>query len=120
MTKRPSGAFGATADELYHMCLQKHVSRTLYHSAYPLRYGADRKVKHSEVSACAVELILPPNSRWELIVEESEPLSCTTFSGNGVVWKMERRDDCENIFYDSTLLADAEIYTIRRKQKLLK
>src|SRR5699024_4010145 len=90
--KRRSGAFGATSDELYRMCLQKHVSRTLYHPAHPLQYRVDGKVTESEVAACQIELILPPGSRWELIIEETEPLSHTSFSGD-VLCKQERQDD---------------------------
>lgn len=115
--KRRSGAFGATSSELYRMCLQKHVSRTLYHPAHPLQYRADGKVAESEVAACQIELILPPGSRWELIIEETEPLSHTSFSGD-VLWKQERQDDNRNTSYDSALLADARVYTIRSKRKL--
>lgn len=116
--KRRSGAFGATSDELYRMCLQKHVSRTLYHPAHPLQYRADGKIAESEVAACKIELILPPGSRWELIIEETEPLSHINFSGDAVMWKQERQDDNRNTSYDSALLADANVYTIRSKRKL--
>ena len=67
----------ATPGEIYHMCLQKHVSRTLYHDPHPLRYQAGEKFSETEVPACAIELTLPANSKWQLIVAETEPIAHT-------------------------------------------
>ena len=113
-----SGANKPTQSELYQMCLKKHVSRTLYHPAHPLRYTTDGTIKKTEVPSCAVELTLPPNSQLELVIEETEPHSTTTFSGYGVTYKVEREEEWKTNSVRYALLADEDVYSIREKKKL--
>lgn len=115
---RRSGAIGATPGEIYHMCLQKHVSRTLYHDPHPLRYQAGEEFSETEVPACAIELTLPANSRWQLIVAETEPMAHTSCQGDNVSVSQKWQEDirCRSDGY--ALLADPSVYTIREKKKL--
>lgn len=116
--KRRSGAIGATPGEIYHMCLQKHVSRTLYHDPHPLRYQAGEEFSETEVPACAIELTLPANSRWQLIVAETEPMAHTSCQGDNVSMDLKWQEEirCRSDGY--ALLADPSVYTIREKKKL--
>ena len=115
---RRSGAIGATPGEIYHMCLQKHVSRTLYHDPHPLRYQAGEKFSETEVPACAIELTLPANSKWQLIVAETEPIAHTSCRGDNVSVSQKWQEDIRCRFDGYVLLADPSVYTIREKKKL--
>ena len=114
---RRSGAIGATPGEIYHMCLQKHVSRTLYHDPHPLRYQAGEKFSETEVPACAIELTLPVNSKWQLIVAETEPIAHTSCRGDNVSVSQKWQEDIRWRFDGYVLLADPSVYTIREKKE---
>lgn len=114
--KQPSNSYGATPSEIYRMCLRRYVSQSLLHSAQPLRYQADN-FKRSEVPSCALELTLPPHSSYDLIVDDMDPENELHFSGTLTVQKV-RQDDFTPGPYPYALLADPDMYMVRRKSKL--
>ena len=114
--KQPSTSYGATPSEIYRMCLRRYVSQSLLHSAQPLRYQADN-FKRSEVPSCALELTLPPHSSYDLIVDDMDPENELHFSGPLTVQKV-RQDDFTPGPYPYALLADPDMYMVRRKSKL--
>lgn len=116
--KRRSGPLGATPEELYRICLQKQVRPTLYHPAQSLRYPAGGKIRETEVPACVVELTLPPQSSWELVVSSTEADDRVNFAGEGLVWEVCRQEACKPDTDRYELLAAEEVYTIREKRKL--
>lgn len=114
--KQPSTSYGATPSEMYRMCLRRYVSQSLLHSAQPLRYQADN-FKRSEVPSCALELTLPPHSSYDLIVDDMDPENELHFSGTLTAQKV-RQDDFTPGPYLYALLADPDMYMVRRKSKL--
>lgn len=114
--KQPSTSYGATPSEIYRMCLRRYVSQSLLHSAQPLRYQADN-FKRSEVPSCALELTLPPHSSYDLIVDDMDPENELHFSGTLTAQKV-RQDDFTPGPYPYALLADPDMYMVRRKSKL--
>ena len=115
--KRRAGVRGLTPQELYVLCLKKHVCRTLYHAPHPLRYRLGGAIKATEVPACTMELMLPPGTKWELIVEETEPNNQLQYSGN-VVYSIVRNDECRKEKYEYSLLTSERTHTILAKKKL--
>lgn len=101
------------------MCLEKHVSHTLYHSANPLRYDAGGPFQATEVPACCVELTLMPGESVELTVEDTEPGTVTRISGEGLIIQQLRRDERRNVTYDYGLLSSEETTAVVKKRKLL-
>lgn len=114
-----SGPHGATQSELYRMCLQKHVSDTFCHSAQPLKYTLGKKYRQSEVPACVIELTVPPQTEWEVTVEDTEPSTQVEFSGEGVSWSFEYQYDVKPNPTRYALLAKKEEYTIVEKQSFV-
>ena len=114
--KQPSTSYGATPSEMYRMCLRRYVSQSLLHSAHPLRYQADT-FKRSEVPSCALELTLPPHSSYDLIVDDMDPENELHFSGTLTAQKV-RQDDFTTGPYPYALLADPDMYMVRKKSKL--
>lgn len=114
--KKASTSYGATPTEIYLMCLKKHVCQSLLHSAQPLRYRADA-FKRSEVPSCVLELTLPPHSSYDLILDDMEPENDLHFSGPLTAQKL-RQDDFKFGPYHYALLADSDMYTVRKKCKL--
>lgn len=114
--KQPSTSYGATPSEMYRMCLRRYVSQSLLHSAQPLCYQADN-FKRSEVPSCALELTLPPHSSYDLIVDDMDPENELHFSGTLTAPKV-RQDDFTPGPYPYALLADPDMYMVRRKSKL--
>lgn len=115
----PQKATGLTPTELRLMCLEKHVSHTLYHSANPLRYDAGGPFQATEVPTCCVELTLMPDESVELTVEDTEPGTVTRISGEGLIIQQLRRDERHNVTYDYGLRASEEVSAIVKKRKLL-
>lgn len=115
----PQKATGLTPTELRLMCLEKHVSHTLYHSANPLRYDAGGPFQATEVPACCVELTLMPGESVELTVEDTEPGTVTRISGEGLIIQQLRRDERRNVTYDYGLLSSEETTAVVKKRKLL-
>lgn len=112
-------ATGLNPTELRQMCLQQHVSPSLYHTANPLRYTAEGPIQATEVPACAIELELKPGESIELTVEDTEPGTVTHISGEGLIVHRLRRDERRNVTYDYGLLPAAETNTVVKKRKLL-
>lgn len=115
----PQKASGLNPTELCLMCLEKHVSPTLYHPANPLRYDADGPFQATEVPSCCIELTLKPGDSVELTVEDTEPGTVTRISGEGLTIQHLRRDERRNVTYDYGLLSSAETITVVKKRKLV-
>lgn len=115
---RKSGARGMAKADIYRMCLQKHVSRTLFHKAHPLRYHSDA-ISETEVLACAIELTLPPGAELELIIDDTEPQNHVRLFGEGIMCELQRCDPLPKKENGYALLADDEVSRIRGKRKLL-
>lgn len=115
----PQKATGLTPTELRLMCLEKHVSHTLYHPANPLRYDAGGPIRATEVPACCIELTLMPGESIELTVEDTEPGTVTRIFGEELTIQKLRRDERRNVTYDYGLLSLAETTTVVKKRKLL-
>lgn len=115
----PQKATGLTPTELRLMCLDKHVSHTLYHPANPLRYDAGGPFQATEVPACCVELTLMPGESIELTVEDTEPGTVTRISGEELTIQKLRRDERRNVTYDYGLRASEEVSAIVKKRKLV-
>lgn len=114
-----SGACGATPEELYRLCLQKHVSDTLYHAAHPLRYTLGSKYREAEVPACALVLTLPPHTAWEIVVADSEPFNEVHLRGDRISQTLEYQDEFSPNPARYALLASKEAYAIQGKRKML-
>ena len=114
-----SGACGATLEELYRLCLQKHVSDTLYHAAHPLRYTLGSKYREAEVPACALVLTLPPHTAWEIVVADSEPFNEVHLRGDRISQTLEYQDEFSPNPARYALLASKEAYAIQGKRKML-
>lgn len=115
----PQKATGLNPTELCRMCLEKHVSPTLYHRANPLRYDAGGSFQATEVPACCIELTLMPGESIELTVEDTEPSTVTRISGEKLTIQKLRRDERRNVTYDYGLRASEEVSAIVKKRKLL-
>ena len=115
----PQKATGLTPTELRLMCLEKHVSHTLYHPANPLRYDAGGPIRATEVPACCIELTLMPGESIELTVEDTEPGTVTRISGEELIIQQLRRDERRNVTYDYGLLSSEETTAVVKKRKLL-
>lgn len=115
----PQKASGLNPTELRLMCLEKHVSPTLYHPANPLRYKACEPFRATEVPACCIELTLKPGESVELMVEDTEPGTLTRVSGEWLTIQKLRRDERRNVTYDYGLLPSAEATTVVKKRKLV-
>ena len=68
--------------------------------------------------ACVVELTLPPQSSWELVVSSTEADDRVNFAGEDLVWEVCRQEACKPDTDRYELLAAEEVYTIREKKKL--
>lgn len=119
-SKRRTLPRGATPQELYRLCLKKHVTPTLYHPARPLCYHTDGQINRTEVPACTIELILPPHSKIELTLEDTEPQNTFNLNGTDLTPKLVRKDVCSPPASRYALLASEYTYSIREKRKLFR
>ena len=117
--RQRSGPCGPTPAEIYRLCLLKHVSRTLFHAAHPLQYNLGEKCRETEVPACSVEFTIPPETSWEIVVEDSEPFNHVALRGNGITWDVRYQDEFRPNPNRYALLATEEMYTIQSKGKFL-
>ena len=117
--RQRSGPCGPTPAEIYRLCLLKHVSRTLFHAAHPLQYNLGEKCRETEVPACSVEFTIPPETSWEIVVEDSEPFNHVALRGNGITWDVRYQDEFRPNPNRYALLATEEMYTFQSKGKFL-
>ena len=117
--RQRSGPCGSTPAEIYRLCLLKHVSRTLFHAAHPLQYNLGEKCRETEVPACSVKFTIPPETSWEIVVEDSEPFNHVALRGNGITWDVRYQDEFRPNPNRYALLATEEMYTIQSKGKFL-
>lgn len=119
-SKRRTLPRGATPQELYRLCLKKHVTPTLYHPAQPLHYHTDGQINRTEVPACTIELTLSPHSKIELTLEDTEPQNTFKLNGTDLTPKLVRKDVCPPPASRYALLASEYTYSIREKRKLFR
>ena len=63
-----------TQQELYEMCVQKQVSKTLFHGQGTLCYTVgDGARQQTQVPACGIRLTLPPGASAAVLLQSSEP-----------------------------------------------
>lgn len=117
--RQRSGPCGPTPAEIYRLCLLKHVSPTLFHAAHSLKYNLGEKYRETEVLACSVEFTIPPETSWEIVVEDSEPFNHVALGGNGITWDVRYQDEFRPNPNRYALLATEEMYTIQSKGKFL-
>ena len=111
-------ATGLTPEELRLMCLHKYVSPTLYHPANPLRYTIGGHIQSTEVSACEVVLTLPPGSKIELTVKDTEPGNIVHLAGEGIDIQLLHKDERKDILYSYALLPSEAETSIVKKHRL--
>ena len=100
------------------MCLRKYVSPSLHHSANPLRYSVVGPIHATEVPACEVVLTIPPGSKIELIVKDTEPGNIVHLAGEGLDIQLLREDEREDVQYTYALLPNEAESTIVKRHKL--
>ena len=69
--------------------------------------------------ACSVEFTIPPETSWEIVVEDSEPFNHVALRGNGITWDVRYQDEFRPNPSRYALLATEEMYTIQSKGKFL-
>lgn len=110
---------GKPPDELYAMCLQKYVRSTEFSPAHPLQYKVAGKHTQTEVLACSVELILPPNSTYEIIINDTEPgnnISVTSDNAGALEVNTIYSQPLPSETHSSEFLVRDELLTIQSKR----
>lgn len=81
--------------------------------AHPLQYKVAGKNTQTEVLACSVELILPPNSTYEIIINDTEP-------GNNISVTSDNADAFEvNTIYSQLLPSETHSSEFLVRDELL-
>lgn len=107
-------AFKPPAD-IYAVCLQKYVRTSLYSPSHTLYYTAGDKYTHSEVPACSIDLSLPPNSCYRVIIEDTEPNNNITVAGEEIALTIVYHEVQPSASETSEFLAREELLTIQSK-----
>ena len=106
---------GKPPADIYAVCLQKYVRTSLYSPSHTLYYTAGDKYTHSEVPACSIDLSLPPNSCYRVIIEDTEPNNNITVAGEEIALTIVYHEVQPSASKASEFLVRDELLTIQSK-----